>query len=244
MENSNFTDVSYTELKDNIYYTAVQVAEILNEPVTTIRGWAKDEAFGDLLELKRDNGRRKYTKKDIDNLKFIKELIDKKYSYTQIREIISKRGFSFGEYNGGLIDINDPLGFEALAIQITQKQDEKLEIMKNQILDNLKIFMELYAESQSQKLNFALDEFNESLDSKLEKYESNSKKLLKDIDSNQKSRDLNLLNEFHNSLTENQNEFKDSLNEIKETFKASYVTKEEIESLKRKKTFLSWLTRK
>lgn len=35
-----------------------------------------------------------------------------------------------------------------------------------------------------------------------------------------------------------------SLNEIKETFKASYVSKEEIESLKRKKTFLSWLTRK
>lgn len=35
-----------------------------------------------------------------------------------------------------------------------------------------------------------------------------------------------------------------SLSEIKETFKVSYVTKEEIESLKRKKTFLGWLTGK
>ncbi|MBS5307756.1 helix-turn-helix domain-containing protein [Clostridium sp.] len=241
MENLNFTDVSYSELKDDIYYTAVQVAEILNEPVTTIRNWAKDESFGDLLELKRENGRRKYTKKDIDNLKFIKELVDKKYSYTQIREIISKRGFSFGEYNSGLINPNDPLGFEALAIQITQKQDEKLEIMKNQILDNLKTFMEIYAEAQNQKLNYALDEFNESLDSKLERHESSTRKLLDDIETNQKNRDLELLDNFHDNLEESQNNFKSSLNEIKETFKVSYVTKEEIESLKRKKTFLGWL---
>lgn len=241
MENLNFTDVSYTELKDDIYYTAVQVAEILNEPVTTIRNWAKDESFGDLLELKRENGRRKYTKKDIDNLKFIKELVDKKYSYTQIREIISKRGFSFGEYNSGLINPNDPLGFEALAIQITQKQDEKLEIMRNQILDSLKTFMEIYAEAQNQKLNYALDEFNESLDSKLERHESSTKKLLDDIETNQKNRDLELLDNFHDNLEESQNNFKSSLNEIKETFKVSYVTKEEIESLKRKKTFLGWL---
>lgn len=244
MENLNFTDVSYTELKDDIYYTAVQVAEILNEPVTTIRNWAKDESFGDLLELKRENGRRKYTKKDIDNLKFIKELVDKKYSYTQIREIISKRGFSFGEYNSGLINPNDPLGFEALAIQITQKQDEKLEIMRNQILDSLKTFMEIYAEAQNQKLNYALDEFNESLDSKLERHESSTKKLLDDIETNQKNRDLELLDNFRNNLEESQNDFKSSLNEIKETFKVSYVTKEEIESLKRKKTFLGWLTGK
>lgn len=211
MNEKKFTDVSYTELRGDIYYTAVQVAEILNEPVTTIRGWAKDESFGDLLELKRDNGRRKYTKKDIDNLRFIKELLNKKYSYEQIRELISKRGFNFGEYNAGLIDQNDPLGFEALAIKITQKQDEKLEIMQNSIIDNMNEFMIAFAEAQNQRLNLALDEFNQSLDFKLEKHEKYIESVIDEMEMNQKSRDNEMIDKLHRNLEErqkNQNEQK------------------------------------
>ena len=253
MENSNSIDVSYTELKDDIYYTAVQVAEILNEPVTTIRGWAKDESFGDLLELKRENGRRKYTKKDIENLKFIKELIDKKYSYSQIREIISKRGFSFGEYDSGLINPNDPLGFEALAIKITQKQDEKLKLMQKHILDILKEFMEVYAEAQNEKLNFALDDFNESLDLKLEKQEKSIKKIINEIELDQQNRDKEFLDKLNSDLDNkilNKNESEeqlkikiDSLNngikEIKESINFAVVTKEDIEKANDKKSWFS-----
>lgn len=255
MEDSNFIDVPYTDLKDDIYYTAVQVAEILNEPVTTIRGWGKDEAFGDLLELKKENGRRKYTKRDIDNLKFIKELIDKKYSYAQIREIISKKGFNFGEYDAGLINPNDPLGFEALSIKLAQKQDEKLEIFKNDLINTLKQFIEVYGTAQDTKLNIAFDEFNESLDFKLEKHEDNIHRALDEIKNSainnnneflqelNKNIDSNFLNK--KTLDEELNSKIDSLNsgikDLKDTFKTSYVTKDEIEQFGKKKTWLGKL---
>lgn len=255
MEDSKFTDVSYTELKNDIFYTAVQVAEILNEPVTTIRAWAKDEAFGDLLELKRENGRRKYTKKDIENLKFIKELIDKKYSYAQIKEIISKRGFNFGEYDGGLIDPNDPLGFEALAIKITQKQDEKLELFKKDLIENLKEFVKLYGETQNIRLNTALDEFNESLDSKLEKQEDSIKKIINEVELKQQNRDNEFLdrlntdldnkilkkNEVEEELVSKIDSLNNDLKEIKEQVKFAVASKEEIEKMSAKNK--SWFSK-
>lgn len=226
MDNLKFTDVDYTELKKDIYYTAVQVSEILNEPVTTIRGWAKDDAFGDLLEIQKDNGRRKYTGRDIENLKFIKELIDKKYSYAQIREIISKRGFGFGEYNSGLIDVSDPLGFEALAIKITQKQDEKLALMQKNILENLKEFSLHYLKIQEEKLNIALEEFNDELSFKL----NNQEKSLEEMKDN-------ICTSIDESVSE---KLDNSIKEIKETFEISYVTKEELEKDKTKKKGNFW----
>lgn len=219
MENSNYTDVSYSELKNDIYYTAVQVAEFLNIPVTTIRGWTRDDNFGDLLEIQKENGRRRYTKKDIENLKFIKELVDKKYSYTQIREIISKKGFGFGNFDGALIDQNDPLGFEALAIRITQQQDEKLDLMRKNLMEDLKEFIEVYAEVQNEKLNVALDEFNESLDFKLEKHESNLKSMLDEMELNQKSRDTELIDKLHKNLEDKQKELEKNKSWFSKIFK-------------------------
>ena len=136
-----FTDVEYEDLNSNIFYTAVQVAEMIDETVNTVRAWSKDSAFGDILDIKRVNGRRVYTMQDVENLKFVKELRRKNYSIAQTREYISKKGFKFGEFDGGLVDQKDPLGYTALAIKITEQNDKKLmEFQKQQelMLDNFK----------------------------------------------------------------------------------------------------------
>lgn len=126
--NDKFTDVEFTELEDDIYYTAVQVAEIIKVDINTLRSWAKPDTFEKELDIKRVNGRRVYTKQDIENLKFIKELRDKNYQIKLIKEWIAKRGFQYAEYDGGLIDTKDPMGFNALAESIMLKNKEQLKL--------------------------------------------------------------------------------------------------------------------
>ena len=97
-------NAEYKSLDDLVYYTATQVAEMVGEPVTTIYSWVKDDCFGDLLNLNKVNGRRVFTKQDIENIRYISELRSRNYSIQQTRDYISKQGFKFGEYDSGLVD--------------------------------------------------------------------------------------------------------------------------------------------
>lgn len=164
-------NAEYKSLDDLVYYTATQVAEIVGEPVTTIYSWVKDDCFGDLLKLNKVNGRRVFTKQDIENIKYIKELRLRNYSIQQTRDYISKQGFEFGEYNSGLVDPKDPLGFEALAIKITQKQNEELQRFKNDLAEKMYEFMEKSLEYQKNYLQAVVDDMSISLESKIERIE-------------------------------------------------------------------------
>lgn len=156
--NEKFTDVDFQELDDGVYYTAVQVAEILGETDSTIRSWCKDSALGEVLNIKKVNGRNKFTKNDIEKLKFVKELRDRNYSISQTREYISKQGFQFGEFDSGLINPKDPLGFEALSIMLAKKQDEKLELFKKDIYQMLSLFIDnINQKNQEEMVNFTED---------------------------------------------------------------------------------------
>lgn len=156
--NEKFTDVDFQELDDGVYYTAVQVAEILGETDSTIRSWCKESSLGDVLNIKKVNGRNKFTKNDIEKLKFVKELRDRNYSISQTREYISKQGFQFGEFDSGLINPKDPLGFEALSIMLAKKQDEKLELFKKDIYQMLSLFIDnINQKNQEEIVNFTED---------------------------------------------------------------------------------------
>lgn len=135
-----FTDVDYEEIQEDVYYTAVQVASIIGVDVSVIRSWTKSDAFENELDIKRVNGRRVFTKQDIENIKFIKDLRDKKYPVKQIKELVAKKGFKYAEYDGGLIDPKDPFGFEALSIKITEENKKQLKIfMQEMINENTKL---------------------------------------------------------------------------------------------------------
>ena len=181
-------NAEYKSLDDLVYYTATQVAEMVGEPVTTIYSWVKDDCFGDLLNLNKVNGRRVFTKQDIENIKYISELRSKNYSIQQTRDYISKQGFKFGEYDSGLVDPKDPLGFEALAIKLAQKQNEELQEFKNSLVTEMGKFMYTIMQEQKNYLQRVSDELAMSLESKIEKMEKlttnmidNSKKNLEDI---------------------------------------------------------------
>lgn len=181
-------NAEYKSLDDLVYYTATQVAEMVGEPVTTIYSWVKDDCFGDLLNLNKVNGRRVFTKQDIENIRYISELRSRNYSIQQTRDYISKQGFKFGEYDSGLVDPKDPLGFEALAIKLAQKQNEELQEFKNSLVTEMGKFMYTIMQEQKNYLQGVSDELAISLEKKIEKMEKlttdmleNSKKNLEDI---------------------------------------------------------------
>ena len=181
-------NAEYKSLDDLVYYTATQVAEMVGEPVTTIYSWVKDDCFGDLLNLNKVNGRRVFTKQDIENIRYISELRSRNYSIQQTRDYISKQGFKFGEYDSGLVDPKDPLGFEALAIKLAQKQNEELQEFKNGLVTEMGKFMYNIMQEQKNYLQGVSDELAISLEKKIEKMEKlttdmleNSKKNLEDI---------------------------------------------------------------
>jgi DNA-binding transcriptional MerR regulator len=130
-----FTDVDYEEIQEDVYYTAVQVASIIGVDVSVIRSWTKPDAFENELDIKRVNGRRVFTKQDIENIKFIKDLRDKKYPVKQIKEVIAKKGFKYAEYDSGLIDPKDPFGFDALSIKITEENKKQLKIFIQELIN-------------------------------------------------------------------------------------------------------------
>lgn len=181
-ENNVIIDVNeYYPVEDLTYYNAVQVAEIIGEPVSTVRTWTRDDCFGDLLNIKKVNGRRVYVKRDIDNLKFIKELRQRNYGIKQTRDYISKKGFEFGDFDGGLIDQKDPLGFEALAIMISQKQDEKLQTFKKDIINELNTFLKTLTQEQSSYMQNMVDEIAISVDDRLDKIRNDIGKDLESV---------------------------------------------------------------
>lgn len=217
-----FIDVDFIE-DENVYYTAVQVAEMIKESVTTVRSWSKDDVFGELLDIKKVNGRKVYVKKDIDNLRFIKELREKNYSIQQTKDYISKKGFSFGDYDGGLIDQKDPLGFEALAIMISQKQDEKLEAFKHEVINELGAFLKNLTKEQSNYMQSVVDEITISVDDKLDKVRDEISKDLKSVSDGYIDTKESL-----KSIQSEVSKQKEILEEIKQT---AYVSVEEMKKI-------------
>ena len=125
-----YTDVSYKIVPEDedCILNAVQIGKIIDEPASTVRTWAKE--CEDYLYIKRINGSLRYTQASIQQFQDIKVWRrEKDYPFDVIREIMKKRGEGFGEFNGGLIDPKDPLGYEVLAEKILQKNEKMLKSM-------------------------------------------------------------------------------------------------------------------
>lgn len=231
----------YSAVEDLTYYNAVQVAEIIGEPVSTVRTWTRDDCFGDLLNIKKVNGRRVYVKQDIENLKYIKELRRQNYGIAQTREYISKQGFKYGEYDAGLVDPKDPLGFEALAIKLAQKQNEELQKFKKSLVSEMDEFMHYIMQEQKDYLQGVSDELAMSLENKVEKMEklttnmlNSSKKNLEDIS---ESIDKNIDNQLKSQIESISKIYEEENAELSNKIESMSKTYEEnneiaIESLK------------
>lgn len=203
-----YNDVNYSNLPsdDECMLNAVQISKIVGEPASTIRTWA--ERHQNNLYIKKINGRFVYTQASVDQFKFIKILCrEKNMTHEQIYDHISKKGFEYQKYDSGLINPEDPLGYEALASQI---------MLKNQNM--LKEFMVEFVKYQEQREDSLIAKINnevaitvdERLDEKLDNFKSDLLQAVVDQKELEfKQRDEILLDNLRKHMEENQKKFEE-----------------------------------
>ena len=239
----DFTDVDYIELNlpDDIYLTAVDVAKILKIDVSVLRSWTKPETFENELNIKRVNGRRVFTKQDVENLQFIKNLRDKNYQIKLIKEWVSKKGFKYAEYDGGLIDTKDPMGFNALAESIMSKNKEQLMLFVQEIIkENVNLI---------NTVNNKIDIIDDRI-SKIEGYSRDTEELTNEIKnevkehkeiSNIVNKNLEKTNENLSKSIENNEKIEENINKTLENNKKEMIeeNKKYLEELKNDIKYIS-----
>jgi len=167
---SSYTDVNYSNVPkdEECVLNAVQIGKILGEPPSTIRVWA--DKHGKFLYIKKIKGRFAYTQASVKQFEFIQSLIrDKKFTHDLVHEQISKRGFEYEKYDSGLMNPEDPLGFEALATQLAIKNGEQLKEFLMKFVEYQENFKKELKEDIKTEVAVAIDEH---MDSKLDELKS------------------------------------------------------------------------
>lgn len=155
----SFTDVNFHNVpEDNeCIINAVQLGKRIDEPPSTIRTWA--ESYEDYLYIKKINGRFVYTEASVDQFRFIKEMHrNKGMSHKQIADIISKHGFQYGDFNSGLVDPKDPLGYQALASAIAVENQKQLAEFLSRFVQYQEENNELVIEKIKNEVALTVDE--------------------------------------------------------------------------------------
>lgn len=185
--NNNFEktiDVEYQNIEEDIYLTAPQVAQRVKTSDIKIRSWADPDVFGDLIGIKKINGRKRYKESDVYRFAFIKDLLEnKKFSHEQARIYIDKHGFEYAKYDSGLVDPKDPLGFQvlasALSVEVHKELDDFKKDITNDILtqmdDRLKKYIILQGEAINNTFSNTILKVDEVISEKLDDNLSNIK---------------------------------------------------------------------
>lgn len=213
-DNKNAIDVDYVDIGNEIYLTAPQIAQKINDTDIRVRHWG--DSFGDIIGLEKVNGRKRYKESDTPKFAFIKELLDnKKFTHEQAKSYLSKYGFKYAEYNSGLVNTKDPLGFQALASalsvevsgKLSQFSEDMLSNISNQLSDYIKIQQNINMQMKAE-LESAVDEI---VTEKLEPQQS----------------------QIDNIIEEKLNEFKDQfLEEMKQELAVTKEDSKNIQHLK------------
>jgi hypothetical protein len=150
LDNKESIDTEYIEVKNDCYVTAPQIAQWIGSTDISVRYWA--DTFFDLLGLEKSNGRKRYKQSDVNKFAFLKDLIDvKKFSHNQVRAHISKNGFKYAEFDAGLMNPKDPLGFQALASALSVEVDDKLNKYSEKIYSDINNLFMKYMMYQDDK---------------------------------------------------------------------------------------------
>lgn len=199
----NYNDVSYQAIPkdEECILNAVQIGKILQENPSTIRTWAN--LYEDYLYIKKINGRFVYTEASVNQFKFIKDLCrNKNMGHSQIREIISKQGFDYAKFDSGLVNLDDPLGFQALASAIALEN-------KNQLVEFMNNFIKFQTENNKIVLEEMKREMCETIDevvsSKLEEFKD---EFIKEQQEEKEAtlKTVAMVEDLHNKLNERKEE--------------------------------------
>ena len=157
MENDNLLNDTDLEKEDSsqkknirgkiLYYSTNQVATLLGEKDSKIRYYTK--FFEDILNIETSNIQKQYTEEDIEKLKYIIELKNDGMTLKQIKEFCEEVDFKKGEV---IVKDSNPLSIKALAQALMEEQSKQIELMKTDILSELKQFV--LEQSKYQEITF------------------------------------------------------------------------------------------
>ena len=146
----DYQDVEYTEEQtirgEVLYYSTGQVAKILDIPDSKVRYYTT--AFDDILHIEIINKQRKFTKADIDKMKFILELKNEGMSIKQIQEYCQE--VDFDSENGIQIKESNPLSIQTLAKALLEEQERQLNIFKDDMSLKIQSIMDNVVEMNIQ----------------------------------------------------------------------------------------------
>lgn len=237
----NTIDVDYQDVGDEVYLTAPQVAQKIKDTEIRVRHWADAEVFGDLIGIEKLNGRKRYKESDVWKFAFIKDLLDNKnFKHDQARIYISKHGFKYAEYDSGLVDPKDPLGFQVLASALSVEVHKELDSFKkdliteviNQVDDRLKKYIMIQGEAINDVFSNTILKVDEVVSEKLEE---NSKEISNKIDeSTEKSVQMQQENKkLLEEVALTVNEMKETDKRLKELLDDPEALKKAIKSVKK-----------
>lgn len=227
MNDDHVVDVDYQELNSNIfdkeingspiYYTRSQVSKILDEPADTISYWSR--IFGKYLNIAISNKNRVYTKKNIEQLKFIKKLKREDGLTTkQIEEYCSEKGFT----EDGLVDQSKPLAIKVVTEALLDEMNTQLTEFKKDITKQV---ADILIESQKQLLQnnqIALNNIKDEICVTVDEVVSDKiDEKIKDINSSIKETIKEQQDEFINKLDKREEEANKRLLEINNTLRKS-----------------------
>ena len=211
-----YSDVSYsaTPKDEECILNAVALGKLIGENPSTIRLWG--DMYEEFLYIKKINGRMVYTEASVNQFRFIKDLIrDKKFTHKQIYDHISKTGFQYQKYDSGLINPEDPLGYEALASQIMIKNQDMMkqflmefvkyqEQFKEEIKSDIKSEVAITVDDRMENnLNDFKEELKEDLKQEFQSY-------IDQREMDYKNRDTQMIDSLKKHLEDSQRKFEEN----------------------------------
>ncbi|MGL5647855.1 MAG: helix-turn-helix domain-containing protein [Clostridium sp.] len=125
------------------YYTTKQVAEIIEEPDSTVRYWSR--YFEKHLEFIYSNKNRAYTKQDVNRLLQVSQLKRRGMTLKQIEEYFLDDGF---QDSNGELDLKNPLAMEVFMEALTKNIDDKMKQFQKQMTANILAMQKMMLASQ------------------------------------------------------------------------------------------------
>ncbi|WP_039230875.1 MerR family transcriptional regulator [Clostridium haemolyticum] len=155
-ESTRYVDVNYSDLDKELTYTTSEVAEILNENESTIRYWC--DCFSDYIHIEREGRNRKFTKSNIDDLAFTKELLKKERFTIKQAQKRWEHIKTQPSQNTKIISTTETTSQENV---LNEQALLKLEEIKKQFLNDISTQIN---NTISQQLSTALNAHNEGLE--------------------------------------------------------------------------------
>lgn len=239
MSDENFIDVDYENYTNDevtneingeaLFYSATQVATLINEDVSTVRYWTK--RFDRLLNIEISNkNRRQYKKIDIEKLRFIKKLArEDGLTLQQIEEYATAKGFNIESIEKSVIDSSNPLAIQtfisAMTIEIDKKLNSFAEDLINRINEQQKMSFIMQQEAHEklqETIAVTVDEIVtekiDSLDTKLDTSLQEIKSYFESQEQLAQQRDTELLDKLRKGMEEHRKQNEKELQKQNKSF--------------------------